>query len=557
MPKRVRRETQTEKLKNEARIAHQAGLTIIPTREKRPIVASWGEFQHQLQTIEQVKSFNYNVADGLALILGPTSRNIMAFDIDKAGPAVLAEILNRMKVSDSYRAVVQSPSKNSFHIWFELNRWDAHIAKKMRVDASEILLGAKHHVEFLARGQYVNMPPTRLKLSYSRAYRWLNGRPDLHKLARLDIDAISEILGHEISNPKDEKSPANYQHNLPPAFITAIESRLQFITEKQTAKGWQACHCPNPEHRDENASAGYNASESVVKCFVCHEPGRVWLMKDVGEFFGLNLRDFYNASAISTEPVQQNMSHVIYTELATALIQHLRHARAGRAVAILRTYNAGEVVTVKQVQADLNLSRYTAQQALNASVEGEHIFTPVRSTDSQAEKETQYRIPTRQHIETLTNHSGPQHWTLHHISTEELLKPTTFKDAMLELPMRCRGGQATLSVAALSEQAAVSKRTAIRRIKRNDNIIKTAQYQYTPVDEHIWQSWPKEVRDMRDLLQVGPSACIVGSADGDETARRYPPNLYGAWQCYTEHQQVFVREQRANLYEVKTDKAED
>lgn len=556
MAKRVRRETQTEKLKNEARIAHQAGLTIIPTREKRPIVASWGEFQHQLQTIEQVKSFNYGCADGLAVILGPTSRNIMAFDIDKAGPAVLAEILNRMKVSDSYTGVVQSPSKASFHIWFQMNKYDVHTARKMRVAASEIQPGARNHVEFLARGQYVNMPPTRLKLSYSRAYKWLNGRPDVRKLARLDIDAIAEILGQAPATEHNREN-TTYEHNLPASFVAAIESRLQFITEKQTAKGWRACHCPNPEHRDENASAGYNASEGVVKCFACCEPGRVWLMKEVGAFFGLNLRDFYNASAISTEPVQQDMSHVIYTELATKLIQHLRHARAGRAVAILRTYEAGEVVTVKQVQADLNLSRKTAQQALNASIEGENVFTPVRSTDSQADKATQYRIPTRQHIETLTNHSGPQHWTLHHISTEELLRPATFKDAMLELPMRGRRGQATLSVAALSEQAKVSKRTAIRRIKRNDNIIKTAQYQYTPVDEHIWQSWPKEVRDMRDLLQVGPSACIVGSADGDETERRYPPNLYGAWQCYTEHQQVFIREQRANLYEVKTDEVED
>lgn len=116
-----------------------------------------------------------------------------------------------------------------------------------------------------------------------------------------DSDGFNSLLSHltrwRLPEPQAQTQDwiplSDDAVDLPPRFLEALERALD-VRGDYTSDGWSKKHVRCPFHDDATPSANWNRTMGILRCHsAC---GQSYLAKDVGERFGIHLRDYLDST---------------------------------------------------------------------------------------------------------------------------------------------------------------------------------------------------------------------------------------------------------------------
>ena len=269
-----------------AKALFASGVIPIPTRGKKPIV-DWTKVTVTDALIDQWQregKWNGN----LAVIVGEKSGHLVIVDFDglTGYAAFQAQFPDHQ---DTY--TVKTGSGNGYHVYYRVdllpdNVWVKNIAA---LDGDNI--------EIRAQDVLCMVPPS-IHPDTHQAYEIVN----TSKAKRL-TDLSWLVAWVKAYDPKPERvypSTVEYDKNLNPKVLDALRRHFEAQDAKPAGDWRNNIHCPNPAHKDDNPSFGYNVRWGVGKCFGCDA---TFNTKNLCEWVGIDYKALGGLFEPETPPV--------------------------------------------------------------------------------------------------------------------------------------------------------------------------------------------------------------------------------------------------------------
>ncbi len=258
-----------------ARHFYDLGFNILPLdrKEKRPLV-KWvsgpKNFTEERQTLADLESMPWQIAGGIAAIVGPVSGGLVCIDFDKQEDrAAVNSILADLDLPPNYNWLVETPGQG-YHLWIISPNFPLNGQGKL--DRDGINSG---HIELRYAGMMTTLPPS-LHPNGGR-YAFANGDPtgppslvDPEKV----IAAYERVTIAPAPKPKPAPRPAytgdiahteNYESWCLEVEYVAIAQ--WHIPERRASSEWSKKNFRSPLREDRKASASWDYARHGLKDF--------------------------------------------------------------------------------------------------------------------------------------------------------------------------------------------------------------------------------------------------------------------------------------------------
>lgn len=190
---------------------HDAGISLIPTRGKKPAVESWKRYQTERAPRDQVHEWfqSHDPGRGMGLICGPVSQGLVCVDFD-GGKQFLLGFLGLVSnslgedFSNEHFSIVQTPREPAgFHVWLRVDIDEGH-NRTLAYDST-----GRVAIETREAGGYALAPGSGEKAHESgRPYRHMAGLTicELAGVDPIDDDTFSMLL--TLASQLSEGEPA-------------------------------------------------------------------------------------------------------------------------------------------------------------------------------------------------------------------------------------------------------------------------------------------------------------------------------------------------------------
>ncbi len=151
----------------------------------------WTHFISERQTLNTLTSYDWSNASGLGVVLG--YNKLRALDIDGCNDInLMTEFLNILKLPANYKWLIESGSKNGFHIIFYCENHNYEVAnnKIKAFKSSDKFKNIFKHIELRWIGHLV-LPPSQHPSLMN--YQFLNGLP-LSEPSRVELKNLDYLL---------------------------------------------------------------------------------------------------------------------------------------------------------------------------------------------------------------------------------------------------------------------------------------------------------------------------------------------------------------------------
>jgi DNA polymerase III epsilon subunit-like protein len=151
----------------------------------------WTKFSIERQTLSTLRSYDWDNAKGVGVVLG--YNKLRALDIDGCNDInLITEFLNILKLPPDYSWLIESGSKNGFHILFysENHNYDVAKNKIKAFKSSDKFKNKFKHIELRWIGHLV-LPPSQHPSLMN--YQFLNGFP-LSEPSRIELRNLDVLL---------------------------------------------------------------------------------------------------------------------------------------------------------------------------------------------------------------------------------------------------------------------------------------------------------------------------------------------------------------------------
>ena len=151
----------------------------------------WTHFISERQTLNTLTSYDWSNASGLGVVLG--YNKLRALDIDGCNDInLMTEFLNILKLPANYKWLIESGSKNGFHIIFycENHNYEVENNKIKAFKSSDKFKSIFKHIELRWIGHLV-LPPSQHPSLMN--YQFLNGLP-LSEPSRVELKNLDYLL---------------------------------------------------------------------------------------------------------------------------------------------------------------------------------------------------------------------------------------------------------------------------------------------------------------------------------------------------------------------------
>jgi hypothetical protein len=133
--------------------------SLIPVYAGKKATMEWEDLQTREQPLEEVKSYNWQNATGIAIISGVNG--YMCFDIDKAqDDFALKTILTALGLPADYQWQVRSGSGKGYHLWIKM-LGEIPFSDAKGVIKGNSIDGSFDHLELRLKECYTVIPPSK------------------------------------------------------------------------------------------------------------------------------------------------------------------------------------------------------------------------------------------------------------------------------------------------------------------------------------------------------------------------------------------------------------
>ena len=152
---------------------HSFGANVLPIRDGKIPAIPWDDLQNRKQSLEEVKSYNWQNATGIGVISGVNG--FTCFDIDKAeNDTALKSIVAALGLPADYKWQVLSGSGKGYHLWVRTNG-PIPVGSGKGVIKGNSLDGSFHHLELRWNECQTLIPPS--IHTTGNKYSWIHGEP--------------------------------------------------------------------------------------------------------------------------------------------------------------------------------------------------------------------------------------------------------------------------------------------------------------------------------------------------------------------------------------------
>ena len=260
----------SNEIKEKAKEYLKAGLSVIPTKEKKQPAIPWKLYQSQRLTEEEVERvFNGSNVIGLGIICGAISGGLEVIDVDTKydTTGTLWEELRGLiesNLPELYKRLVIAHTKNGgYHIYYRCNSIAGNLKLSTKLN-KEVL------IETRGEGGYVIAPPT-------VGYKYIQGDPG--KIPTISTDERDRLFNISRSfNELDEVKPKVTTNN--PTYNSTGLSPFEDYNERGDilalleSRGWkvvnqqgQRINLLRPGSTDSHSSGNYHTGLKVLRVF--------------------------------------------------------------------------------------------------------------------------------------------------------------------------------------------------------------------------------------------------------------------------------------------------
>jgi hypothetical protein len=231
-----------------------AGTIPIPLDGRKPLV-EWTKVEVTPAIVEE---WNHKGlwSKSIGVICGERSNNLVIIDCDGS------------QVYEAYRA--QFPDLLDTHIVKTSRGYHLYYRVDLLPDntfAKDIPQFNGEHIEVRAQNLLVTIPPS-LHSKTGKPYEVVNEAKakSLTDLARV----VAWVKALDPKPKREHPTDINHDDNLNPKVLDALRNHFQNLPKVDKAGDWLNCQCPDPKHKDDNPSFGYNIRYGVGHCFGCN-----------------------------------------------------------------------------------------------------------------------------------------------------------------------------------------------------------------------------------------------------------------------------------------------